>query len=41
MHEIKFWGEKLKIINELKKENDYLRLSKEQQDEMLKELITM
>lgn len=37
---IKYWGEKLKIVNELKEDSDYLKLPQEQQEKLLNEIIT-
>lgn len=38
--EINFWGEKFKIINELKEDSDYLRLTEEEQSQLVNEILT-
>lgn len=40
MRAIKYWGEKIKIINELKEDNDYLSLTTEEQENIVNELLT-
>ena len=37
---IKYWGEKIKIVNELKEDSDYLKLPQEQREKLLNEIIT-
>ena len=37
---INFWGEKFKIIHELKEDSEYLKLSEEEQEHLVNELIT-
>ena len=37
---IKYWSEKFPILNEMKKEDDYLKLSPEEQENLVNELIT-
>lgn len=39
MREIKFWSEKIKIISELREEQDYLNLTQEEQDKLFEELM--
>lgn len=39
MKEINYWGDKIKIISELRKEEEYLRLTPEEQDKLYKKLM--
>lgn len=39
MKKINYWGDKIKIISELEKEQDYLKLSLEERDRLYKELM--
>lgn len=39
MREINYWKDKIKIIGELREEEDYLKLSFEEQDKLFKELM--
>lgn len=37
---INFWGEKITTVNKIKEEPDYLKLSSEEQENLINELLT-